>query len=288
MVVLVTGGAGFVGRHVCKELHEAGIDNFSLDNFDILCGSDPRAAAIRADITDREELDRAILSYGVTDIIHLAAYGRNLTCRDFPADAWDVNVTGTRNVLEAARVHKLERVVLCSSNIVLSSEPTFYKTTKQTVEALGEAYSRMGVPVTTLRPSNIYGEGQSRTEYQPCAFASLDQQYAVMGRFQISGNGTQTRDWVHVKDVASAFHVALFADITNPEPIDICTGKQYSMNDIADTLGVSVDYVPSRPGDAQVIVSSPWLMNTRLQFAPKYALHRDILDAFPAVAGRLK
>ena len=82
---------------------------------------------------------------------------------------WDTNVNGTLNVLEVARQLKLKRVVVCSSNITLSDQLTVYRESKRAVESLVALYASLGVSVMGLRPSNIYGRGQSRTEYQPCA-----------------------------------------------------------------------------------------------------------------------
>lgn len=281
--VLVTGGAGFLGKYVTKLLEQnRAIDAvIPADNLDKLCGGTTSGELEYLDVCDYEELTKEIRRLTVTHIVHLAAYGRNLTCQNHPRRAFGVNVTGTLNVLEAARSMNLKRVVCCSSNIVLSDKPTVYKTTKQACEQLVELYSSMGVSCMGLRPSNIYGKDQSKSEYQLCAFAGLDRSYAEHGNFTISGDGTQTRDWVHAEDVARAFEWALLSD-TVGKTLDVCTGEQTSMNGIASLLGVPVKYGPARPGDAKQLESNPNELG-RMGFETKIHLAQRVRDAFPSV-----
>lgn len=279
MPTLVTGGAGFLGRHVV-----ARVAGHALDNLDPRCGGDGSVPHISCDVTQYDALKGVILDGQFSHIVHLAAYGRNLTCRDFPQEAWRVNVHGTRNVLKIAQDHKdiVKRVVICSSNIVLSDQYTDYKRTKEMAEIDVRLYAACGVSVMGLRPANIYGAGQSKSEHQLCAFAALDKTYAETGHFDISGDGTQTRDWVHAEDVARAFEFALNSEITGVT-LDVCTGRQTSMNDIANMLRVPVKYTDPRPGDAKALVSDPKPAAERLGFHAEILLEDRIFDAFPSV-----
>jgi UDP-glucose 4-epimerase len=271
MRILVTGAAGFLGRHVVSAVQPT----IALDNYDPLCGSLSTFRVQNVDVRDFDTVEALVKNAKITHIIHLAAYGRNLTCQDHPKEAWDVNVTGTRNILEAARLIGNVRVVCCSSNITLSDKPTVYRTTKLVVESLIELYDSMGVSCVGIRPSNIYGSGQSQEEYQPCAFAGLDSSFVKNGHFTITGDGTQSRDWVHAEDVAKAFKMAL-CSYESGFTYDVATGKQTSMNEIANILGVQVKYVAARPGDAQTLVSKRWL-------GANLKLEDRIWDAFPSV-----
>jgi nucleoside-diphosphate-sugar epimerase len=260
-------------------------DPVALDNLDSRCGGTAISNFIRCDITDYNALQAAILDHQITHIIHLAAYGRNLTCKDFPNQAWIVNVWGTRNLLEIAKAHRatIQRVVVCSSNIVLSDQFTDYKKTKVQVENEVKTYAGYGVSVMGLRPSNIYGAGQSKTEHQLCAFAGLDECYRKNGYFEISGDGTQTRDWVHADDVARAFELALMSDVRG-QTVDVCTGVQTSMNDVAKMLSVPVKYTNRRPGDAKELISDPGPAQRLLGFKSAIELSTRIRDAFPSLA----
>lgn len=280
MKILVTGGAGFLGKHVLKEL--VSVD--ALDNLDFICGGDSKVPHIDADVRDFAALEKIIVRGGYDHIVHLAAYGRNLSCQHFPLVAWNVNVNGTLNVLEIARRHPelVKRVVCCSSNITLSDQPTVYKETKLAVEQLVSLYSTMGVSCMGVRPSNIYGEGQSKTEYQPCAFAGLDKSYIEKKHFTITGDGTQSRDWIHAKDVAKGIKLALI-NRNSGETIDLCTGKLTNMNTVAKYLNVPIVYVPARPGDAKELISDPVPAALTLGFSAHIGLETGIWDAFPGV-----
>lgn len=282
--VLVTGGRGFLGKYVVAALQD---DHqvISFDNMDPICGGsgDFDNPYFVGDVRNLERLYDIVSKFEIDTIIHLAAYGRNLSCRDFPSKAWDVNVTGTKNVLEVARLNcGVKRVVVCSSNIVLSDVPTVYKTTKQVVEQLIELYSTLGVSVMGLRPSNIYGKYQSKDEYQPCAFAGLDASYAQNGFFTITGDGTQARDWVHAADVARAFKIAAESEVRG-STADVCTGILTSMNEVATMLNVSVKYTDARPGDAKELISDPTVMEATFGFEADIKLEDGIWDAFPSV-----
>lgn len=282
--ILVTGSAGFLGRHVMSLLSRNGYSPIGLDNSEPHCGAQVSGPVLETDITDFDSLQNLIIDFDIDTIIHLAAYGRNLSCQDFPQRAWEVNVDGTHNILEIARQNPktVKRVVVCSSNITLSDQPTTYKMTKLMCEHLVEQYAKMGVSVMGIRPSNIYGEGQSKTEYQPCAFAGLDNSYARDGHFTITGDGTQARDWVHARDVARAFYLAAASEVAGVT-VDVCSGILTSMNDVASLVGVPVQYTDPRPGDAKVLISNPDPAWSLLNYRARIALKDAIFDGFPSV-----
>lgn len=282
--ILVTGSAGFLGRHVMSLLSRNGYSPIGLDNSEPHCGAQVSGPVLETDITDFDSLQNLIIDFDIDTIIHLAAYGRNLSCQDFPQRAWEVNVDGTHNILEIARQNPktVKRVVVCSSNITLSDQPTTYKMTKLMCEHLVEQYAKMGVSVMGLRPSNICGEGQSRTEYQPCAMAGMDIGFEKNGFFSITGDGTQARDFVNVKDVARAFVLAAGSDVFNTT-IDVCTGKLTSINEVAQIAGAPIKYVDPRPGDAKVLISSPCEAEHLLGFKAEIDIEQTVKDSFPAV-----
>jgi UDP-glucose 4-epimerase len=281
MNVLVTGGQGFLGKYVTGLLGIGEGSVISLDNMNPLCGG-TEEPNVRGDVRNPYTLRETVEKFGITHVVHLAAFGRNLTCQDFPDQAWETNVTGTKEVLEMARTTpSIKRVVCCSSNITLSPRPTVYKATKEAVEKLVEAYTSLGVSCMALRPSNIYGKGQSKTEYQPCAFAGLDKGFSKDGHFTVTGDGTQSRDWVHAADVAAAFYLALKADCTGT--VDVCTGRLTSINEIASMLEVPVLYTEARRGDAKELVSDPEPASKLLNFSATMQLEQSLADAFPEV-----
>lgn len=280
MKVLVTGGCGFLGKYVTKLLGA-----YALDNHDPRCGGSTEGLAwIDCDVTDYPALEKVILENEFSHIVHLAAYGRNLTCRDFPQDAWRINVHGTKHVLMIAHKHPkiVKRVVVCSSNIVLSNQGTEYKFTKRAAEHEVGWYAKLGVSCMGLRPSNIAGVGQSRTEHQLCAFAALDECFRRCGHFEISGNGEQTRDFINAADVARAFELALDSNVSGVT-IDVATGAQISMNEIAKKLGVPVKYTDPRPGDARELISDIEPAKKLLNFTAEIGIDQTLRESFPSV-----
>jgi UDP-glucose 4-epimerase len=287
--VLVTGGNGFLGKHVMRLLLQdcslGVVDSF--DNLDPICGGTLESPRIHGDVTEYNFLSEIVVSGGFDTIIHLAAYGRNLSCQDFPKRAWEVNVNGTQNVLEVARQYPdvVKRVVVCSSNITLSDQTTVYKETKLTCERLVSLYANIGVSVMGLRPSNIAGRGQSRTEYQPCSMAGMDMGFARDGYFSITGDGTQARDFVNATDVARAFSLAARIG-ERGITLDVCTGNLMSLNEIADRLKVPVKYVAARPGDAKVLISDPEPAKNILNFQAQISKDQTLRESFPSVMAK--
>ena len=279
--VLCTGAAGFLGREVRRQLEAKGMDVFAVDNYEPGCGASPEAGRVEIlDITDRDAcswLRRQDFSH----IIHLAAIGRNLTCAADFRRAFEVNVSGTLNMLELAR-HQEAQLLFCSSNIVLSDKTTVYRFTKRTAEDLVRLYADHGTNAMILRPSNIAGSGQSRTEFQPCAFAMMDKCFEENGYIEITGDGRQRRDFVNVKDVARAFILALDKMIPGAT-FDICTGQSVSMLDVMKAIGVQFRFVAARPGDAQELVSDHRPAANSLNFVSEIPFSDTVMESFPAV-----
>lgn len=281
MRILVTGAAGFLGRTVVAHLfRNPKNDVFGCDIYDNRCGGVKEASLVEfADVTFFSEIATIVERENIDVIVHLAAFGRNLTCENWPYRAWEVNVTGTQNVLDLGWAMKA-RMVVCSSNITLSDKPTVYRSTKWAVEELVRMYARLGANVCGIRPSNIAGPGQSRTEYQPCAFAGMDLSYEKKGYVEVTGDGTQSRDFIHVQDVARAIELALESGFVG-ETIDICTGYPLSINQVVEYLKIPVRYVDPRPGDAQTLVSNPKPARDILGFQSQLGHGNIICDSFP-------
>jgi UDP-glucose 4-epimerase len=284
MRVLVTGSAGFLGGHIVERLkQDPTIEVVGVDNFEPTCGGrENQYTDYSVDVSNVTEVSEFVKDAKITHIVHAAALGRNLNCQFFPLRAWQVNVMGTVNVLEAARIHGVKRVVCVSSNICLCPDVTTYKATKLSLEHAVEAYQRYGLSCQAVRPCNIAGSGQSRTEYQPCAFAGLDSYFEKNGKVQITGTGEQTRDFIDAKDVARGIYLALISDYQGPA-FDLATGKLTSMNEIAHLLDVPIEYIPARPGDAMTIISDPSVAERVIGFKAEIGLEEMLNSSFPSV-----
>lgn len=110
----------------------------------------------------------------------------------------------------------------------------------------------------------------------------MDIGFEKNGFFSITGDGTQARDFVNVKDVARAFVLAAGSDVKGIT-VDVCTGRLTSLNEIVQILGVPVKYVDPRPGDAKVLISDPNPAWNKIGFSSEIGIEQTLRDSFPAV-----
>lgn len=228
--VLVIGGAGFIGSFVVQELLKEPVaeiivyDNFTRGKWDNLKAAihDPRFKVFPygGDIREIDILDKAM--EGVDYVFHLAAMWL-LHCKDFPRTAFDVNIAGTFNVLEACVKHKVKKLIYSSSASVYGdavevpmtenhpfNNKNFYGATKIAGEAMCTAFNdRYGLPVIGLRYMNVYGPGQDQHAVYsgviPIMLNKIDRNEPPV----VNGDGSQAYDFIYVEDVARANVLAL-------------------------------------------------------------------------------
>lgn len=254
--ILVIGGAGFIGSHVVDELLKEDIggitiyDNFvrgTPDNIENAL-KDPRARVfdVGGDILQTDILNAAAKESDM--VIHLAALWL-LQCHEFPRAAFDVNIRGTYNVLEACRDNNIERLVYSSSASVYGdaveipmteehpfNNRTFYGATKIAGEAMARAfYARYGLNFTGLRYMNVYGP---RQDYKGTYIAvimkildNLDQGKPPV----VYGDGSQAYDFIYVGDTAKANVCALKAD-TVDNFYNVGMGTKTSIKELTEML----------------------------------------------------
>jgi UDP-glucose 4-epimerase len=254
--VLVIGGAGFIGSHVVEALLTTPVqeiviyDNFtrgSLDNLRIALG-DPRCNiySLGGDIRDLDLLDDAM--QGCDSVIHLAAMWL-LHCLDFPRTAFNVNIEGTFNVLEACVRHRVKRLIYSSSASVYGdaveipmdethpfNNRNFYGATKISGEAMCRAYyERYGLSFVGLRYMNVYGPRQDQrgayTGVIPTLLNNIDSGVTPL----VYGDGSQAYDFIYVEDVAKANILALQSKADNSF-YNIGTGIKTSIRDLVYEL----------------------------------------------------
>jgi UDP-glucose 4-epimerase len=268
--VLVIGGAGFIGSHVLDKLLKEDVkqvivyDNFvrgTLDNIEEAL-KDPRCRVFEAggDILQTDILNAAMKESHL--VVHLAALWL-LQCHEYPRAAFETNVRGTFNVLEACRDNKIERLVYSSSasvygdavEIPMTEEHpfmnrTFYGATKIAGEVMARAFfERYGVKYIGLRYMNVYGP---RQDYKGAYIAvimkildRLDQGFPPI----VYGDGSQSYDFVYVEDVADADILGLKAD-TVDQFYNIGIGIKTSIKEITELIlkitnsKVQIDYRP--------------------------------------------
>lgn len=280
--VLVIGGAGFIGSNVVSELLRTEVskvviyDNFARGKKTNIQESlkDPRCELYPngGDIRDIDVLDHAMK--GVDAVVHLAAMWL-LHCKDFPRTAFNVNIEGTFNVLEACVANKIKRLVYSSSASVYGdaievpmteSHPfnnrNFYGATKICGEALCRAYfDRYGLSYVGLRYMNVYGPNQDQTAAYTGVIPIMLNKIDANETPTINGDGSQAYDFVSVRDAARCNVLALQSEV-NDRFFNVGTGVQTSIKQLCDLIlelkksDLKVTYKPYSADDARALVQN--------------------------------
>lgn len=273
MKCLITGVAGFIGSHLADKLIEEGHDVCGLD--DLSTGDvknlNKRVVFYKADIRELDYLQVIFKEEKPDWVFHEAANCRTMVSVENPRYNNDVNITGTLNVMLAARDNKVKKLAQASSCIIYAMN-TPYAVGKMCAELYGEVFSKIyDLPVISLRYSNVYGSlRQSEKGSWINAIASLRKSKRETGRIWITGNGEQTRDWSHVLDIARANLLAIQSNAVGI--YDVCTGTQTSMNDVAKYFECPIDYIAERPGDVKHLSASQDPMPALRDFGYKYEI----------------
>jgi UDP-glucose 4-epimerase len=252
--LLLVGGAGLIGSHIVDELVKTDVgeivvfDDFSRGSLANLSDAlaDPRVRIVEGDIRSRADLDAAMA--GVDGVFLLAALWL-LQCAADPLAGHDVNVTGNLNVVDAARAAGVRRLVFSSSASVYGdalerpmtedhpfNNRTFYGATKVALEQMLRSYNEMhGLDYVALRYFNVYGPRQDyKNAYVSVIMKVLDR----LDRGEapvVFGDGTQSYDFVYVKDIARANVAAMRADVTDTA-FNVATGVATSINEVIGLL----------------------------------------------------
>lgn len=255
MRCLVTGAAGFVGSHLCDVLVDEGHEVIGIDNFLVGHPSNvnPKVKFLFADFARQNLMPH----FAEIDwVFHLGALARTKWCIEDPTMSHDINLSGTLNMLEWSRAAEVKRFIYASSNIVYAPS-SHYKVQKLAAEGYVNTYRDIfDLSTTILRYSNVYGtKRQSEIGPHPNVLASMRRTARNEGAVWVTGDGTQTRDFVHVFDAAWATYLAAQSD--TKETIDICTGVQTSIINAAQYFNVDITYQPERTADAQELIQDP-------------------------------
>jgi len=249
MTILVTGGAGFIGRWVVEKLlnhyEVVALDNLSngsVKNISEFHGK-PNFRFMKADVLDKELLNSAFK--GVDLCIHLAAQVNVQESLDYPERAFENNVIGTYNVLEACRRNdaKIVLVGTCLIYDLTLSKPinekhpikprSPYAGSKVAAEEMVISYFHgYGLPVVITRPFNTYGPYQ-KSNMEGGVVSIFIRRYLEGENLLVYGDGTQTRDLLYVEDCGDFIVKAAFCEDAIGEVINGGTGRDISINDLA-------------------------------------------------------
>jgi len=300
--VLITGGAGFIGSHLAKKLVATGAEVAILDNFDDFYSPQAKRQNIKrlpvklftADIRDPEAVNAAAAE-GWDAIVHLAALAGVRPSITSPRSYIETNVTGTLNVLEAARAARISQVVFGSSSSVygasgkgpfkesspLPATLSPYAATKVAGEQLCSVYSHLhGIRCVVLRFFTVYGPGQ-----RPDLAISKFTRAILEGRpIPFHGDGSSRRDYTHVSDIVAGIIAALDYHKEPYGVFNLGSGRRIKLAELVAGLeritgkGAVVEHLPQQAADMTETWADTAKAETVLGFRAKTDLSEGLND----------
>jgi UDP-N-acetylglucosamine/UDP-N-acetylgalactosamine 4-epimerase len=303
--VLVTGGAGFVGSHLCDYVYGLSpkeliiVDDLTVGKMEFLENlmGRPNAKFFKADVRDKE---MGKLLEGVDTVFHLACRNVTHSITD-PKTDLEVNANGTLNMLTHSVSNNVKRFVYSSSASVYGTQKIFPEAEETALRPLspyavsklaGENYTLLfnkmhGLKTSALRYFNIYGPRQHHTYYGG-VISRFASQILASKPPEVYGDGTQTRDFTYVSDCVEATVAAAFYDEAIGEAINVCSGNEVSMNDLAKMMikisgkSLAPKYLEQRKtiDDISRRVGSNAKAKKLLRFQPKVSLEQGMTNTY--------
>src|SRR5215213_4279301 len=285
MKYLVTGGAGFIGSHIVHTLLEQGssvrvFDNFSTGKRENLEGLTRQFDAdqfevFEGDLRNASDVEKAVR--GVEVIFHEAAFVSVPQSMEEPQTCFDVNITGTSRLFDAARTAGVRRAVVASSAAVYGESNAFplveetlpqplspYAVSKRVKEMYAELFtSSFGLEVVALRYFNVYGSRQRPDSMYAAAVPIFARRLLDSKPVTVYGDGGQTRDLINVHDVVRANLIASEHPRAAGKIFNVCTGMETRLLDLLDVMYELIpdapppQFAPPRAGDIYRSLGSP-------------------------------
>lgn len=300
-VALVTGGAGFIGSHMVDVLLEHGysvrvIDNLSgghEKNLGHLTGE----SRLSTEWTDIRTIEPdSTLFRDVDRVFHFAGIGDIVPSIERPTEYMDTNVQGTVRVLEAARHAGVKKLVYAASSSCygLADTPTRedHAISPQYPYALSKYMGEQAalhwnavyrLPVNSVRIFNAYGPRVRTTGAYGAVFGVFFRQKLAGTPFTVVGDGTQTRDFLFVTDVARAFLKAGETDLTG-HIWNLGAGNPQSVNRLVELIGGDVVYLPKRPGEPDCTWADTTKITSTLGWAPQVSFEEGVARMMAEIA----
>jgi len=294
MNCIVTGAAGFIGSHLVDALladghNVIGVDDLSTGREKNLsqASTNPQFRLVLGDI---REVDRQALRCESTDwFFHLAGRADLVPSIVNPEDYFQVNVEGTFRALQLARELGVRRFLYTASSTCYGIPDVYptpetapcnpehpYALTKFLGEQMAMHWNRVyQLPVLSLRLFNVYGPRSRTTGAYGAVFGVFLRQKLAGVPFTVVGDGSQTRDFTFVSDVASAFLAAAHSDISG-EIFNIGSGQTYAVNRLVGLLGGEKSYIPRRPGEPDCTFADISKVNRMTGWTPSVPLETGV------------
>ena len=291
---LVTGGCGFIGSHLVDHLIKNDFEVNVLDNMSTGRKSnlDNLADSKKIRLFEGDLQDTKIVRDSIIDcqyVFHLAALADIVPSIENPLGYFSTNVGGTVNLLEVARNFKLKKFVYSASSScygIPNDYPTPetseikpqypYAFTKwaaeQAVLHWGKVY---GLPVVSLRLFNVFGTRSRTSGTYGAVFGVFLAQKLAGKPLTIVGDGSQTRDFTYVTDVANAFLKAAQSDVIN-EIFNVGSRNTYSINQLTSLLGGEITHIPKRPGEPDYTFADTKKIESVLNWLPEVSFEQGV------------
>ena len=305
MNVLVTGGAGFIGSHVCEQLLRSGHAVWAFDDLNDFYHPRVKQANLReiqslagrfefvpGDVTDRTALAELFSSVKFDQVIHLAARSGVRRSLQEPALYQRVNVEGTVNLLEAARLNGVKKITIASSSSVYGvnaklpfseSDPIFcaispYAASKLACEALGHVYHHVyGLDIAMLRFFTVYGPRQ-RPDLAIHKFARL---MSAGQPIPVFGDGSAARDYTYISDTLEGI-MACTRQEFGYEVFNLGESQTVSLSRLIELLEAAlgcqavIDRLPPQPGDAPITYADVAKARAKLGYHPRVKIEQGL------------
>ena len=296
MKTLITGGAGFIGSHLADLLIASEHEVVVIDNL-----SNGRKSNIehllkkknfifhKLDITNMDDIEPIFVN--VDWVFHLAGMADIVPSIESPKEYYDCNVTGTFNIVEASRKAGVKKIVYAASSSsygIPDNYPTAetadirpqypYALTKYMGEELVMHWSQTyNIPSIALRLFNVYGPRSRTTGAYGAVFGVFLSQKIHNKPYTVVGDGTQTRDFTYVTDVAAAFLRAA-EETTTSVALNVGSDNHYSVNRLVELLEGEVTYVPKRPGEPDCTYADTTRIHKVLNWKTKVSFEDGVAE----------
>ncbi len=300
---LVTGGAGFIGSHVVEGLIDKGervrvLDNFATGKRENLLPWEDRVEIVEGDIRSYHTVIDAL--QGIDIVVHLGALPSVPRSVKDPITTNDVNVGGTLNVLDASRFCGVKKFVFASSSSVYGNGgglprredmPCFpvspYAISKLAGEQYALSFAQLyGMEVVSLRFFNVFGPRQDPTSQYSGVIAKFCRWVLEEKPVVIFGDGTQTRDFTYVKDVAEVVIRAGSASGVSREVVNVAQGKRVSVLHLVEVLeeitgrDIERHFAPPRKGDVMHSQADITKMKRLFDYEPRFSFEEGMRHTF--------
>ena len=295
--VLVTGGAGFIGSNLVDMLLEKGFNVSVLDNFSSGKKENvpPRINLIKGDICDKDIVKKALKDVQV--VYHFAAQASVSVSMKEPLLDANVNTIGTLNLLNQAFTSEIDQFIFSSTGGAIYGEPakippsetspeepvSIYGVSKLAAEKYIKFYEKVGLNCSILRFANVYGPRQDPNGEAGVISIFLNNIKSNKPVY-VFGDGTSSRDYVYVKDVARTAIEILKKP--SPDPINIGSGKETIMNDLILSIenivgkNIEVIYTDERKGDVKNIYLDCTRLKKHLNWIPSTSLENGLTEVW--------